>query len=114
MSRTDAVHQDDTPAPTEVRRSILDRLWCESGVVANPAAEGTTKGPFASAEGVVPETPALEVQGLCKTFVGQRALSGVSMALAPGEIRGLVGQNGSGKSTLIKVLAGFYTPDDGA
>ncbi|WP_068428190.1 sugar ABC transporter ATP-binding protein [Rhodococcoides kyotonense] len=57
---------------------------------------------------------ALCITGLSKTFVGQRALDGIDLSLAPGEIRGLVGQNGCGKSTLIKVLAGYHDPDDGA
>lgn len=59
-------------------------------------------------------TDALSINGLSKTFGGHRALDGVELRLAPGEIRGLVGQNGCGKSTLIKVLAGYHDPDDGA
>jgi ribose transport system ATP-binding protein len=59
-------------------------------------------------------TDALSIRGLSKTFGGQRALDGVDLSLAPGEIRGLVGQNGCGKSTLIKVLAGYHDPDHGA
>ncbi|PXW35994.1 UNVERIFIED_CONTAM: monosaccharide ABC transporter ATP-binding protein (CUT2 family) [Williamsia faeni] len=59
-------------------------------------------------------TDALTISGLSKTFGGQRALSDVDLLLAPGEIRGLVGQNGCGKSTLIKVLAGYHDPDEGA
>lgn len=57
---------------------------------------------------------ALSITGLSKTFGGNRALADVELSLAPGEIRGLVGQNGCGKSTLIKVLAGYHDPDDGA
>lgn len=58
-------------------------------------------------------TPAIAVHGLSKTFAGQKALDGVDMTVAPGEIRALVGQNGSGKSTLIKLLAGFHQADPG-
>ena len=58
-------------------------------------------------------SPVLQVQGLSKTFTGQRALIDVDMDLQPGEIRALVGQNGSGKSTLIKILAGYHQPDAG-
>lgn len=54
------------------------------------------------------------VEGLTKTFQGQRALDGVSMDLRAGEIHCLLGQNGSGKSTLIKVLAGYHSPDAGS
>ena len=56
----------------------------------------------------------LRVTGISKSFPGQRALDDVSLKLAPGEVRGLLGANGSGKSTLVKVLAGVYTPDRSA
>jgi len=43
-----------------------------------------------------------------KDFPGVRALTGVSLTIAPGEVLGLVGENGAGKSTLIKILGGAY------
>jgi ribose transport system ATP-binding protein len=58
--------------------------------------------------------PRLVVEGLSKTFPGQRALDAVSLTVRAGEVHALLGQNGSGKSTLIKILAGYYQPDDGA
>jgi ribose transport system ATP-binding protein len=57
--------------------------------------------------------PRLAVDGLSKTFPGQRALDRASITIAPGEVHALLGQNGSGKSTLIKILAGYHEPDDG-
>jgi len=55
----------------------------------------------------------LNLRAVSKTFGGQRALDGVDVDLAYGEVRALVGQNGSGKSTLIKLLAGYHRPDPG-
>ncbi|WP_206956223.1 sugar ABC transporter ATP-binding protein [Trinickia acidisoli] len=56
----------------------------------------------------------LETRNASKTFGVVRALRDVSLALRAGEVHGLVGENGAGKSTLIKILTGFYQPDDGA
>ncbi len=58
--------------------------------------------------------PALLVRSLTKTFVGGRALDGVDLEVAAGEVHALLGENGSGKSTLIKVLSGYHRPDQGA
>lgn len=60
-----------------------------------------------------PETPLLVVEDLVKRFGGFRALDGVSLHLAPGEVLGLVGPNGSGKTTCINVISGLYAPDGG-
>jgi branched-chain amino acid transport system ATP-binding protein len=55
----------------------------------------------------------LTIQGLCKYFVGLRALDGVSFSLARGEILGLIGPNGSGKTTLINVVTGLLPATSG-
>ncbi|MBN9622618.1 MAG: sugar ABC transporter ATP-binding protein, partial [Actinobacteria bacterium] len=57
--------------------------------------------------------PRLELRGLAKSFGAVRAVRGVSLAIAPGEIHGLCGHNGAGKSTLINMLAGNVAPDAG-
>ena len=48
-----------------------------------------------------------------KRFGATVALDGVDLAVAPGEICGLVGENGAGKSTLMAILAGAVQPDAG-
>jgi ribose transport system ATP-binding protein len=60
-----------------------------------------------------PSPPLLDVRGLTKSFPGVRALDGVSLQAAAGEVLAVVGENGAGKSTLMKILAGVYQPDAG-
>ena len=63
--------------------------------------------------------PALELIDLEKTFPGSgggpplRALSGLSLAVAPGEFVSLLGESGCGKSTLLAVAAGLMSPGAG-
>jgi ribose transport system ATP-binding protein len=57
--------------------------------------------------------PWLELIGIGKTYPGVVALDDVSLAVAPGEVIGLVGENGAGKSTLMKILGGVAVPSSG-
>ncbi len=50
----------------------------------------------------------LEMHGIVKEFSGVRALSGIDLAVRPGECVGLCGENGAGKSTMMKVLSAVY------
>lgn len=61
---------------------------------------------------------ALSVEGLTKVFQPDRsrrivALDGLDLAIAEGEIFGLLGPNGSGKSTAIKLMLGLLFPTAG-
>ncbi len=56
----------------------------------------------------------LRMRGIVKQFPGVRALDGVDLDVAAGQVHCLLGQNGAGKSTLIKVLAGAHRPDEGS
>jgi ABC-2 type transport system ATP-binding protein len=56
---------------------------------------------------------AISVSGLVKTFGATRALDGLDLEVATGEVHGFLGPNGSGKSTTIRVLLGLLRPDSG-
>jgi ABC-2 type transport system ATP-binding protein len=62
---------------------------------------------------MTPMTLAIEASGLVRTFGPLRALDGLDLEVAEGELVGLVGPNGAGKTTLIRVLAGLLRPDAG-
>jgi ABC-2 type transport system ATP-binding protein len=55
----------------------------------------------------------IEVRGLVKTFGSARALDGLDLHVAPGEVHGFLGPNGAGKSTTIRVLLGLLRSNGG-
>ena len=55
----------------------------------------------------------VEFRSISKSFLGVKALTDVSLAIARGECHALMGENGAGKSTLGKILAGIHRPDAG-
>ena len=55
----------------------------------------------------------IEMRGITKSFGAVRANEAVDLAVAPGEILGLLGENGAGKTTLMNILFGAYAPDAG-
>ena len=56
---------------------------------------------------------AISVSELVKTFGTTRALDGLDLQVATGEVHGFLGPNGAGKSTTIRVLLGLLRPDAG-
>jgi len=57
--------------------------------------------------------PAIQINGVHKSFGGLQALKGVDLTIAQGEFFALLGPNGAGKSTLISILAGLIKPSAG-
>jgi ABC-2 type transport system ATP-binding protein len=62
---------------------------------------------------VLPE-PAIAVDQLVKVYGATRAVDGISFALAPGSITGLLGGNGAGKTTTIAMILGLVMPTSGS
>jgi ABC-2 type transport system ATP-binding protein len=56
---------------------------------------------------------AISVSSLVKTFGSVRALDGLDLHVAEGEVHGFLGPNGAGKSTTIRVLLGLLRADSG-
>jgi ABC-2 type transport system ATP-binding protein len=59
-------------------------------------------------------TPAIELDGIVKTFGRTTALDGLSLTVGRGELVGLLGPNGAGKTTAIKLLLGLARPTQGS
>ncbi len=63
--------------------------------------------------GAGPPAPVVRLAGVTRRFGAVPALDGVSLAVAPGEVLGIIGRSGAGKSTLIRCLNGLERPDAG-
>src|SRR6266852_6134897 len=57
--------------------------------------------------------PAVAVHNLVKTYKTGTAVAGISFALVPGSITGLLGGNGAGKTTTIAMIMGLVLPTSG-
>jgi simple sugar transport system ATP-binding protein len=58
-------------------------------------------------------TNRVELRQVSKSFGDVQALQDVDFILGEDEVVGLLGDNGAGKSTLIKIITGYYQPDQG-
>jgi len=71
---------------------------------------GLLQGHAAAPKDTVPD---LVLTGVELAFGAVRAIDGLSLRLAPGEVHGLIGPNGSGKTTTLNAISGFVTPQQG-
>ena len=55
----------------------------------------------------------LQMEGICKSFPGVKALDEARLTVKRGTVHALMGENGAGKSTLMKCLFGIYDRDRG-
>ena len=57
--------------------------------------------------------PILQIQNLHVAYGGIRAVKGIHLDIAPGELVALIGSNGAGKTTTLNTLAGLLKPSSG-
>ena len=56
---------------------------------------------------------ALALRGISLCFGNVKAIDGLDLDVAPGQIHGLIGPNGSGKTTTLNVISGYYAAKAG-
>ena len=62
----------------------------------------------------MPDTPAIEVTHLVKSYAGVTAVNDINFRVARGEILGFLGPNGAGKSTTMRILTGYLPATSGS
>jgi ABC-type branched-subunit amino acid transport system ATPase component len=88
--------------------------WAEARLGPDPSAEAAPRPAVtalaarpAPSAALTPDADLLRVEDLRVSFGGIHAVDGVTLALRPGEVLGLIGANGAGKSTLMDAVGGF-------
>jgi ABC-2 type transport system ATP-binding protein len=73
----------------------------------------TTISPLSERQVQAPGRPALEVEGITKSYGRHPVLHDVTFSVAPGEIFGILGSNGAGKTTAVEIIQGIRHRDAG-
>lgn len=77
------------------------------------SAPPPTAAPRVRERAASPAPPVIAAEGVTVRYAGFTAVHDATVAVAPAETVGLIGESGSGKSTLARTLLGLVTPDEG-
>jgi branched-chain amino acid transport system ATP-binding protein len=102
---------------------MLDTSYTFSALEGTASLREYPSLPFSSSDSKIATTrtdpdksadqPLLALENITISFGGVTAVSGIDLAVRPGEIRAIIGPNGAGKSSLINIISGIYKPDSG-
>jgi ABC-2 type transport system ATP-binding protein len=82
-------------------------------LVDNATMTTTSPTPAPTVADVLAPSEVIRLQGVHKAFGLNRALAGLDLEVASGQITVLLGPNGAGKTTAIRMITGAFTPDSG-
>ncbi|HEV7720054.1 MAG TPA: MFS transporter [Iamia sp.] len=103
--------EGDEGAASVVIEKIAERT--EAAVADEPAVEGHAADEHVEATSAGGGEVALATHDLSVRFGGIKAVDGVTLEVAPGEIVGIIGPNGAGKTTLFDLISGFTPAHSG-
>ncbi|OYT93176.1 MAG: urea ABC transporter ATP-binding protein UrtD [Burkholderiales bacterium PBB3] len=94
----------------EARRAAMEanKVQTESGGREAGFSRVVTQGEVDVAHGRI-----LYLDDVHVSFDGFKAINGLSLDIAPGELRCIIGPNGAGKTTMMDIITGKTRPDSG-
>jgi ABC-2 type transport system ATP-binding protein len=118
---TDSDEDGDRSADAEAAGAPADAVARDASSAHSVGSEqsqsahsaGSEQSPQPSSERQSPQTPAVRIQNLTKSYGDITAVDDVSLSIEPGTAVGVLGPNGAGKTTLLKAALGLVLPTDG-